>query len=376
MREIDRYLESYVTKDLDRKMVFLGGPRQVGKTTLAETILKKHFPSGIILNWDDDQDRALILNREFPKESTLIVFDEIHKNRRWRNYLKGIFDKRRKQIRILVTGSARLDLYRFGGDSLQGRYYFHRLHPLTVAELGITSQPDLEALMRFSGFPEPFFSQDDVERKRWVNTYRARMLREDLRDLEQVIELSSIELLAQRLPLLVGSPLSINALREDLQVAHATVQKWLAILERLYFIYLVPPFGPPKIKAVRKQAKCYHLDWALVPDDGARFENFLAGHLRKWCDYQEDCFGRILELRYYRDIEGREVDFVVLEDNNPILLLECKSSFKSKARGLIYLKSRFPKARAVQVSRSPANAVIDDDGIERVGALQLLAELI
>src|SRR5690606_40041951 len=174
----------------------------------------------------------------FPR-SKLWVFDEIHKYRRWRNYLKGVYDGREPGQQILVTGSARLDFYRFGGDSLQGRYHDLRLHPLSVAELGLQSDKDLRSLLTLGGFPAPFLGGSEREARRWSNEYRTRLVREDLVSLEQVQDLGSIELLMTRLPESVGSPLSVNSLSEQLQVSFKTVAKWIAILERLYAVFTI-----------------------------------------------------------------------------------------------------------------------------------------
>lgn len=369
---MQRYLEPQVHDDLKRKMVFVGGPRQVGKTTLARAILGKSRTG--YLNWDVDADRAAILAHEFPK-SRLWVFDEIHKYRRWRNLLKGLYDARRAGQQILVTGSARLDYYRFGGDSLQGRYHYLRLHPLSVAELGIDSDKDFAALMALSGFPEPFLGGSEREARRWSNEYRSRLVREDLVSLEQVHDVGSLELLMTRLPDGVGSPLSINSLTEQLQVSHKTLSKWVTILERLYAIFLVMPFGSPKIKAVRKARKHYHFDWSLVPDAGARFENLVASHLLKWLHFREDTQGWRTELRYFRDIEGREVDFVAVEDGRPVLFVECKSNNRDVSAALRYLKTRFPATDAWQVAASGREDYVTREGIRVAPALELLKTL-
>lgn len=367
-----RYLEPQVRRDLRRKMVFVGGPRQVGKTTLARHILGKSTPG--LLNWDVPAQRDAILRQTFPR-SRLWVFDEIHKYRRWRNFLKGVFDARAPGQRILVTGSARLDYYRFGGDSLQGRYHYLRLHPLSAAELKLRSARDLADLMALGGFPEPFLGGSEREARRWSNEYRSRLVREDLASLEQVQDLGSIELLMTRLPDLVGSPLSVNGLCEQIQVAHKTASKWLAVLERLYAIFVVLPFGSPKVKAVRKARKHYHFDWSVVPDAGARFENLVASHLLKWANFREDAEGYRTELRYFRDIERREVDFVLVEDGKPVLLVECKSSDREVSPSLRYLKARFPAARAWQVSAAGGRDYLSREGIRVGPALELLAAL-
>ncbi len=211
-------------------MFFLAGPRQVGKTTLALTLLSDKTGS---MNWDTDEGRGAILDKQF-SASTLLVFDEIRKFRRWRNYLKGIYDSLARDQKILVTGSAKLDWYRFGGDSLQGRYLMHHLHPLSVAELKIETTDGFQQLLELGGFPEPFFSGSKDEARRWSRLYRTRLVREDVGSLENLKDLGSVEVLASRLTDLVGSPLSINALREDLQVAHQTVARWLLSLERSF----------------------------------------------------------------------------------------------------------------------------------------------
>jgi predicted AAA+ superfamily ATPase len=354
-------------------MVFVGGPRQVGKTTLALQILGRGRRG--YLNWDDADDRARILRRELPA-TKLWVFDELHKYRGWRNYIKGIYDKRSPEQRILVTGSARLDLYRFGGDSLQGRYHYHRLHPLSVAELGQRQPQQLLDLLTLGGFPEPFLSGSEKEARRWSREYRVRLVREEVVGLEQVQDLGNLELLALRLPELVGSPLSINALREDLRLAHATVSKWLDIFERLYAIFRLAPFGSNLIRAVKKERKHYHVDWSVVPQEAARFENLVASHLLKWVHHQQDTQGRDLELRYFRDVDGREVDFVVVERARPLMLVECKWSDTAIDRGIRYLKERFPHAEAWQLSATGSKDYASPNGIRVCHAVPFLRRLV
>jgi len=366
---VRRYLHEQVDRDLQRKMVFLGGPRQVGKTTLARALL---LDDAGYLNWDVPEHREAILRRELPDVATL-VFDEFHRYRTWRNYLKGLFDRPGDRPRILVTGSARLDLYRFGGDSLQGRYHYLRLHPLSVGELG---EDSLEPLLRLGGFPEPFLEGSEVEARRWSREYRNRLIREEITSLEQVQDLGNLELLVLRLPELVGSPLSINALREDLRLAHKTVAKWIEILERLYVVYRLAPFGAPRIRAIKKAQKHYHLDWSLVPGLAARFENLVAGHLLKWVHHQQDTAGRDLELRYFRDVDGREVDFVILEDRRPIRFVECKWSDGPADKGLRYLAARFPGVEAWQVSATGSKVARTPEGIRFSPAGRFLAGLV
>src|SRR5579883_591157 len=359
MPKITRYLLPQVRKDLARKMVFVAGPRQVGKTTLARSL---SGGSAGYLNWDVAENRERILKGELPP-GKLWIFDEIHKYRGWRNYLKGLYDGRARGQRILVTGSARLDLYRFGGDSLQGRYHLLRLHPLSVAELGLRSADGLLQLLALSGFPAPFLSGSQTEARRWSREYRTRLIREDVASLERIQDLGHLELLMLRLPELVGSPLSLNALRENLQVSHKSVSTWLGALERLYSIFRLAPLGAPRIRAVKKEQKHYHLDWSLVADEAARFENLVACHLLKWVHFEQDSAGRELELRYFRDVDRREVDFVVTERGHPIKLVECKWSDADVAGGLKYLRAKFPSTEAWQISATGRKDYQTPDGI-------------
>jgi uncharacterized protein len=365
-----RYLAPQVKQDLARKMVLVAGPRQVGKTTLARSLPKAEAG---YLNWDIPEHRERILRRELPP-GPLWIFDEIHKYRLWRNFLKGLYDGRPAGQRILVTGSARLDLYRYSGDSLQGRYHLLRLHPLSLAELGDSAA--LEPLLRLGGFPEPFFGGSEVEARRWSREYRNLLIREELVSLEQVRDLGTLELLMIRLPELVGSPLSLNALREDLQVSHKTVASWVEILERLFALFRLPPFGSPRLRAVKKEQKHYHFDWTLVPDLPARFENLVACHLLKWVHFQQDTQGRDLELRYFRDTDGREVDFVVTERRKPLIFVECKWSDAAIDRSLSYLKARFPDCQAWQLAATGAKDYVTPDGIRVAPAAAFLKELV
>jgi predicted AAA+ superfamily ATPase len=304
------------------------------------------------------------------------VFDEIHKYRRWRNYLKGLYDGRPAGQRILVTGSGRLDLYRFGGDSLQGRYHLLRLHPFSVKELDVRSPDGLRDLLVLGGFPEPFLGGSATEAKRWSREYRTRLIREDVSSLERIQDVGHLELLMLRLPDLVGSPLSINSLREDLQVSHRAASSWLGALERLYAIFRVPPFGAPQIRAVKKEQKHYHVDWSVVPGDPARFENLVASHLLKWVHFQQDTQGQDIDLRYFRDTDGREVDFVLVEGRSPRLLVECKWGDAEVDRSLKYLKVRFPTADAWQISATGSKDYVTPEGIRVAPALALLRSLV
>ncbi len=338
-----RYLESQVRSDLQEKMVFLGCARQAGKTTLALQLSKTYA----YLNWDNLEDRARILSYQLPKEKFLI-FDEIHKYRLWRTYLKGLYDKNKNTKQFLITGSARLDYYRYGGDSLQGRYNYLRLYPLSYAELR-GGKNTIRDLLKLGPFPEPFLGGSEVKARRWSIQYRSRILQEDIASVENISDLSRMELLNARLPDLVGSPLSLNSLREDLEVSHKTVSRWVDILDRCFALFRISPFGSPLIKAVKKEQKHYHYDWTQIQKPGPRFENLVALHLLKWVHFQYDTKGINMELLYFRDEESREVDFVVTTDKIPTLIVECKLGESNVSPHLIYFKKKFPECEAWQV---------------------------
>jgi hypothetical protein len=350
---VARYLESPVKDALHKKkMVLIGGPRQVGKTTFALGFLgadaDETHPA--YLNWDHPRVRPSLRKAELPAGEPLLLLDEIHKYSRWRNLLKGIYDTEKSRRQIMVTGSARLDYYRKGGDSLAGRYRYFRLHPFSARELSkLPSRSDLEALLKFGGFPEPLVSQNETEHRIWQRDRMSRVIREDLRDLEQVREISLIEHLTDLLPTKVGAPLSIKSLREDLQVDHKTVERWLQILENLYVCFRVAPYGPPKVRAVKKERKLYLWDWSGVQDAGPRFENLVASQLLKYCHWVEDTEGYSMELRYLRDTDKREVDFVVLRGRKPLFAVECEVGEKAVGAATRYFEARTPIPRFFQV---------------------------
>jgi len=367
-----RYLHKQIRKDLKNKMVFISGPRQVGKTTLAMSLMKTRAS---YLNWDIPAHREAILKREFPL-TDLWCFDEIHKFKSWRDYLKGVYDEFHSRHQILVTGSARLDMLRRSGDSLQGRYHHLRLHPLSVKELGLTKQEELLKLLALGGFPEPYFSDSEVEAKRWSTNYRSLLVNQESSTIGTISDLAKLELLSLRLPELVGSPLSLNGLREDLQVAHKTVSRWMDILENIYMFFRLAPFGSPLIRAVKKEQKHYHFDWTLVPDRAARFENMIASHLLKWVHYQRDLFGEQMELRYFRDTDKREVDFCITKDLQPLMFVESKWGDSSASAHLHYLKKKFPEAKYYQVSATGEKQYINKNNVVHIPAVTFLQQLV
>lgn len=347
-----RYLSPYIKRDLDRKMVFIGGPRQCGKTTLAKHILDQER-GGLYLNWDDDDDRNIILKKKWSTSDRLLIFDELHKFRRWKNWIKGVFDKIGKMHRILVTGSARLDIYRRGGDSLMGRYHYWRLHPFSLCELpaGVSIPDGFDRIMRLGGFPEPFLQNDEREARRWRRERLEKVVKDDLRDLEAVRDISGIMMLIDLLRERVGGPIVVSHLAGDLQVAPKTVKHWIDLLERMYVIFVVKAHVGKISRAISKPTKIYFYDNAdVIGDNGPKFENLVATHLLKRLQFLEDRDGYRYELAYIRDKEKREVDFVLLKERKVEQCIEVKWNDETPSSALKYFTIKLkPKKRSLQL---------------------------
>jgi predicted AAA+ superfamily ATPase len=386
-----RYLDPAIREDLQQKMVMVAGPRQVGKTTLAQQILTGS-PAGIYLNWDNREDRREIRAARWPGGPALVVLDELHKWRGWKGWLKGEFDKHRKIKQFLVTGSARLDIYRRGADSLQGRYHHYRLHPFSHNEgrgdrpvaiptpghelaFGTGSGDTLDTLLRFGGFPEPFLAQSVRTHRRWQKERLERVVREDVRDLEAIRDLSSLQLLADLLPERVASPLSLNALREDLEVSHRALTHWIDVLERLYYVVRIRPFESSRVRSLRKMPKAYLWDWSEVMAPGPRFENLMALHLLKLCHFLEDREGHNVDLHYLRDRIGREVDFLVTANRKPWFAVEAKLAETAVDPALVYFRDRLKIPFVYQVVRQGTRDVVQD-GVRCLPAAKFLSGLI
>jgi predicted AAA+ superfamily ATPase len=388
-----RYLEAALRADLRSKMAFLAGPRQVGKTTLARQLLAQ-TTDGVYLNWDTRADRRDLRAARWPPGEALVVLDEIHKWRGWKGWLKGEYDAHGHHLRFLVTSSARLDIYRRGGDSLQGRYHHHRLHPFSVAELrsggapppvlapgsevpvasGV-SQDGLGQLLEYGGFPEPLLAASSRTARRWRKERLDRFFREDVRDLEAVHDLGNLQLLAELVPERVGSLLSLNALREDLEVSHRAATHWVSVLDRLYHLVLVRPFVSPRVRALRRMPKAYLWDWGLVEDRAARFENLVALHLLKLCHHLEDTEGHDVALHYLRDRDGREVDFLVTVGRKPWFAVEAKLAETRIDPSLRYFRERLGLRWCYQVVLEGERDFVED-GVRCLPARSFLASLV
>jgi predicted AAA+ superfamily ATPase len=355
----NRYLADVLEEMAFRfgKMAVVSGPRQVGKTTMARQILKAR-DIGAYHTWDDidfrkvwvkgpTQVAGLVLHGTKDGERMpLLILDELHKDKKWKNSLKGLFDLFHDQMNILVTGSARLNVFKKGGDSLLGRYFSFRLHPLSVAELcdsrldeplslidtlwsGQRKAPPsvretFEKLLKFGGFPDPYFNADERFSNLWRVGRLEKIIREDLRDLSRLPELSQVELLAALLPEKIGSTLSIQSLRQDLEVAHDTIKRWLQYLESLYFHFVVKPYSKRLPRSLKKEPKIYLYDWSEISNEGSRFENLVASHLLKACDYWTDAGHGAWQLHYLRNKEKQEVDFLITAKGKPFISIECK----------------------------------------------------
>lgn len=330
----------------EKNMAFMAGPRQSGKTTTAE-FYKPGQTS--YWNWDDADDRPLLrgsparfkeqLAKRDPQHPSVLVLDELHKNKKWKRWLKGFYDKQRRQYEIIVTGSARLNVFRRGGDSLLGRYYLYRHHPLSLGEIGKgkwesalfrdpskTSSSAFQALYRFGGFPAPFLAAREASHNKWLKMRTELLVREDLRDLSKIEDLAAVELLAELLKTRAGGLLNHQNLANDLDVSVDTVRRWIKMLENLYYLYLVPPYSANIKRALKKMPKVFLWDWSAIEEKGGRFENMMASHLLKSVHYWTDCGLGNFELYYVRDKQKREVDFLVTKNKKPFLLTEAKVS--------------------------------------------------
>jgi predicted AAA+ superfamily ATPase len=364
-----RYAADLLAQLSGDKFVLVSGPRQVGKTTLASAWLADR--DGDYLSWDAPIDRKRILDHELFSSVGALVLDELHKYARWKSLLKGLYDKAHTRLAVVVTGSARLDVFSRGGDSMFGRYELLRLHPLSLGELthGKLAPPPatfadmaigrvqpastLDQLDVMGGFPEPFLRNSGAFHTRWSARRRDLLVREDLRELTQIRQLSLVEHLLLLLPARVGSTLSINALREEIGVAHESVSTWLDAFERLYLVFRLAPYVARHTRSLTKERKLYLWDWSQIQDPGARFENLVASHLLKSVHAWNDAGLGEFDLCYFRDREKREVDFVVTNRRKPVALIECKLSDEQLSPSLVHLGEKIGGVPMIQLVRKP-----------------------
>lgn len=350
-----RYLDDRVRQDLQKKMVILTGPRQVGKTTLSKQLLAE-FPDGQYLNFDVVAHREVIQKQSWRQSAPLLVFDEIHKMPDWKSWLKGVYDGRSPGQSVLVTGSARMDTFRQAGESLAGRYFRLRLHPLSVREWcdtnQVTPQMALNRLLTRGGFPEPALAQEDTDAQRWRNEYFTDLVREDVLEFSRLKEVNAMRLFAEMLRSRVGSPLSLNSMSRDLNVSPVTLKKYLDVLEALFVVFVVRPWHRNIARATLQAPKVYFYDTGLVQgDQGVKFENLVACHLLKNTQWQQDVSGADVNLHYIRTKDDSEIDFCISEGNTLTHLIECKLSDTKPHRALGRFAEQWPNAQSIQLVR-------------------------
>ena len=328
--------------DLAKKMVFLSGPRQVGKSWLSRE-LQKTTDRPRYLNYDSPADRDVISAMGWSTRTDLLVLDEIHKMPQWKSFLKGVWDTRPDGMAVLVTGSARLETFRQSGDSLAGRFFHHRLFPVTPAEAKWAGEVrPLEHFLKRGGFPEPWLAASEAEAGRWRRQYLDGLIREDILNFENIQQLKAMNLLVELLRQRVASPVSYQGLSEDLGVSPNTVKHYVEILEALYIVFRVYPHHRSIARALVQQPKVYFFDTGLVQgDDGKRLENAVALSLLRQADGAEDHDGRAHSVRYLRTREGKEVDFVVAVDEVPTLMVEVKAQERQLSSGLKYFHATY-----------------------------------
>ena len=343
-----RYLSKFIQKDLETKIVMLSGPRQVGKT-----FLSKHLFSSdnfVYLNWDILKHKSIIKNENWDQLKNIVVFDEIHKLKNWKNFLKGIFDQKNEQ-KILVTGSARLETFRKAGDALTGRYFHYRLYPYDYSELASKSKDKntiIQKLLNTGGFPESYHHPENLERLR-INRLE-QIINSDLRDLSSINSVKNVEYLVELLRERVGGLINHTNLANDLSVSSPTVKNWISQLEKLYLVFTIPPYVKNLSRALKKDKKLYFYDCSMAYEESAKLENLVAVTLLKYIHFKVDTVGEKWELFYFRDKEKHEVDFVVERNKKPFWFIEVKTSKQSTTNGLYYLNSKFPDAKCFQLS--------------------------
>jgi uncharacterized protein len=361
---MNRTLKSLIIKDLPSKIVLLTGPRQCGKTTLAKVL----YPSFDYFNYDSADDRLALQQKAWDRSKPLVIFDELHKMKEWKRWLKGIFDTEGLPPQLLVTGSAKLDTYRKIGDSLAGRYFQYRLHPLDfkeIKEFMPTAKTELfEQFWYCSGFPEPFLNGTSRFYKRWQSTHLEIMLRQDLLDISAIRDIKGLETLVTLLKTRVGSTVSYANLARYVERDPNTIKRWLQILENLYIIYPVTPYHQNIARALLKEPKYYFYDHAQVADPGARLENIVANALLKELQFIQDTQGADIALHFIRTKEGQELDFLVCIEHKAEYLIEVKSSDDQPAAGFKHFKDYFPKAKLLQLVRNLKREKTFPGGVE------------
>lgn len=372
-----RYLEPPIRQDLKRKIVLLTGPRQAGKTTLSK-MFSEEFD---YFNYDNAEHRLSLKEKSWDRKKALIIFDELHKLKNWKAWLKGIYDTEKSPPAIIVTGSAKLDTYRKVGDSLAGRFFQFRLHPLDLKEIKNETgeeglEKKLDRLLKVGGFPEPYLEGDESYYHRWKRSHLDIILKQDMIDLENVRQINSVETLIHLLKKKVGSPISYRSLSEDLQCSDKTVKRWLMILESLYVVFKVAPFHRNISRAILKAPKYYFYDIGQVPDvPGMKLENCVACALLKEIHFREDCLGEKRGLYYLKNKEGKEIDFFITREDTPTHMIEVKWADSEKSHSFSLLGKHFAEMKKIQIVKELQREKTYSDGTEIRAAHHFLSDI-
>jgi len=359
MTIINRFLQDILFNNkFKRQMRFISGPRQSGKTTIAKIQLERTNCNNFYYNWDLKEVRDRFRqNSNFLKEDLLkinkndklwVCFDEIHKMPDWKNILKGFFDNYEDKVNFIVTGSAKLDFFRRSGDSLAGRYFIFRLYPLILAEITgkkvedivpeltaektiekfISGERDaqniLEQILKFGSFPEPFINNSEYFLKKWHESYFERIIYEDIRSISGIQKIRKLEDLTYLLPSKIGSPLSINSLKKDLELNFNTVVNYLKYLFLTFVIFEIQPYKKNLKRLIKKEKKIYLYDFSLIPDEAAKFENFVAHELKTRIELWNEITNDKFELFFIRTRDKKETDFLIIKNSKPFFLCEAK----------------------------------------------------
>ena len=375
---MERLIFNHIQQDLKEKIILLSGPRQVGKTTLAQSLHSNHS----YLNYDVAEHRLIIEQNLWPKVVALVILDELHKMKDWKRWLKGIYDLKKASNNfgpnIIVTGSARLDIAKKMGDSLAGRHFSYRLNPLSIKELAGSIPNAFDRLMEIGGFPEPFLKNDLTFYRKWQTSHIDLILRQDLLDLEQVKLISKLETLVELLRSRVGSPCSYSSLSRDLQVDDTTIKRWLRILEHLFIIFKIVPYHKNVARAVLKTPKYYFYDIGkVISDEGKRFENLVALSLLSEIDFIKDTEGRKLNLNYLRNKEGNEIDFTIREEEQITHAIECKwtSNQPDKSFRVFFEKGKLKSNKYLQLMGQKTTSKEYPNGLKVLSAEKWLKEI-
>lgn len=394
---MQRYLHFDLLKDLEKKPILLSGPRQSGKTVLSKSLISHNYD---YLNFDILKDRKRLLEQEWYRDRELIIFDEIHKMKKWKSWLKGIFDSDDSHLKYLITGSAKLNTFKKVGDSLAGRYLYYRLYPFDLKELvalfnekqnrdyfrailpdaDLTNLNDvkkkiLERLLSVSGFPEPFLEPEMGFYHRWQQTHLDIILKQDIIETEQISNVKQMETLSLLLAERVGSTLSYNSLREDLNTDDKSVKRWVDILENAYVLFRVYPYTHKSIAGViKKSPKIYFFDYGLIEDRAARIENLVALSLLKEIHYALDAKGLPFDLHFVRNKQKKEIDFLITKFKKPHLLLEVKESDSEVSENFAVFSKYFPEIKKIQLVKNLNRGFISKSNIHVIPMHEWLSE--